>query len=908
MNESIKFPQDIQSEIDDQIAREKWKTKPVKPLESPVMALPHTSIYKMHRYYARRPHNVFSKIIEHYTNPGDLILDPFCGGGVAVVEALKLRRRVIGVDLNPLATWVTQVEVEPVDLEELEDAFNKWLGEVEKTINPLFEALCPSCGKMGIAEWFEWSNVVKCPECGKSAVLGRCKKLRGGVYQCSNAKCQAPVIADECKRLPDEMLNVLVNCPHCGEREIRDAQDSDKAKYDRIEKDYARIIKREGLIIPDDPFPDMNSVRENNLFSKGFCYFKDYFTFRQLIALARAKKVLKNVAYGNSVINTLYHTFSSVIRFTNKMVFRAKGWQSGNPIEWAGHIYWPPYVYNELNPVPVLKKRYKSIKSGKKEQKEDIGGFCRFPQNYRHWEEIKRGNATCWLLTQSSHDLPIPDKSIDTIITDPPFGGNVQYAELSDFYLVWVKEFLGLENGADKELEAIETRHQGFDGAKDRAFYEKMLFNIFKECRRVIKPEGWLVLTFHNRDIGVWMAMNRAAIRAGFRLPPQEESINRGMVYQPPIQNYTQTIHQKRTGSMLGDFILSFRPAEEPIPLDSVLQQLPTAQEKGLYEKAEEIIRFHGGADETTLMTGLLPYLQEQGLLARLARFDLRSLLSGGQFLFEKKSKKWYTSDMVDDSGHLKLSDVIPAEHLIQQIVHDYLIEKNHANFDDLLSKVYTILVNAHRPQLETIDRVLAKYCRKIKIKGKKREHYQWKTGVPSPLKIQQIKDQQIKLSGDQAISLSHNGIILRIAQQARLMGLYAHIGATERKRNGSLNEISLDISHFELGVPERAFKIIRQIDLIILKELAILSAIEVVTSIETLSKAINDRFRNLLSVIPNLNFDLYVVVKDEDFQTALREINSPANQKDGLANRIQLVKIGDIASMSSSTDWPFSK
>jgi len=74
-----------------QIEKEGLKPKPVQALEVPVLAKPHSSIYKMHRYWARRPQNVFSKLIEHYTNPGDLILDPFCGGGVAVVEALRLR-------------------------------------------------------------------------------------------------------------------------------------------------------------------------------------------------------------------------------------------------------------------------------------------------------------------------------------------------------------------------------------------------------------------------------------------------------------------------------------------------------------------------------------------------------------------------------------------------------------------------------------------------------------------------------------------------------------------------------------------------------------------------------------------------------------------------------------------------
>jgi SAM-dependent methyltransferase len=907
MNEILRFPQEIQKEIEDQISVESWKNKPVKPLESPVMALPHTAIYKMHRYYARRPYNVFDEIIQRYTNPGDLILDPFCGGGVTVVEAMKLRRRVIGVDLNPLATWITQVEVESVDLNELDQAFTIWLEAVQKQINPLFEATCGACGKIGSAEWFEWSNVVRCPSCGKSNILGKCQKIRGGHYLCTNKRCQSLIEADKCERQPDEMLTALVNCPHCGERNIRDINADDADRVKQIKSNFNRIVKQEKLSIPDDDFPDMNSVRENNLFGKGFLKFRDYFTTRHLLAIARMKSSLRELKSDKRTINSLYNIFSATLRFTNKMVIRSEAWRGDNPLEWPGHIYWPPYTYLEANPVKPLLKRYKAQVAGKLEQKEKIGDFCRFPKIYRPWEDMQ-SSATCWIINQSSHDLPIPDKSVDAVITDPPFGGNVQYAELSDFYLVWLKDFLKLPDGAGKEQEAIETRHQGFDGAKDRDFYENMLFKIFKECRRVIKPDGWMALTFHNRDIGVWMSMNRAAIRAGFRLPPASESLNRGMIYQPPIQNYTQTIHQKRTGSMLGDFVLSFRPVDEPVYLGPVLQELPTEEEKGIYAKADEIIRFHGGADETTLMTGLLPYLQEKGLLARLARFDLRSLLSGGQFVFRKDQKKWYAADMIEPSGGIKPIDVIQAEHLVQELIFEYLLEHKHASNDDLLRLVYTALVNAHRPQIDAIEKVLGKYCKRINVKGQKREQYQWTTGVPSPLKVQQEKQKQTDLMMGESVSPTHNGIIFTIAQEAITKGYFAHVGATEQRKNGSLDHVSLKLTYHELGVPKKAFDIIRQIDLLLLKEYSVIAAIEVVTSLSTLNKAVNDRFRNLLSVIPNLNFRLYIVVNDEDFMAARAEIHSPVNQREGLADRIRLLKVSEVTEGKITTYWPFQE
>ena len=79
----------------------------LKPIDHAVVAKPHTPVYKMHRYFARRPWSVFRSLVEHYSNPGSIVLDPFCGGGVTVVEGLRLGRKVIGVDINPLATFIS---------------------------------------------------------------------------------------------------------------------------------------------------------------------------------------------------------------------------------------------------------------------------------------------------------------------------------------------------------------------------------------------------------------------------------------------------------------------------------------------------------------------------------------------------------------------------------------------------------------------------------------------------------------------------------------------------------------------------------------------------------------------------------------------------------------------------------
>jgi hypothetical protein len=612
------------------------------------------------------------------------------------------------------------------------------------------------------------------------------------------------------------------------------------------------------------------------------------------LALAIVKKGLASNKSSPNEFNALYHVFSASLRYCNKLVFQSTGWQGGNPIEWAGHNYWLPFVYNELNPIDPIRKRFKAIKAGKQMQAKSIGRYCRFPSTRKPYVELSDA-ATCWIATQSSHDIGVPDCSVDAIITDPPFGGNVQYGELSDFYLVWLMDYLGLESLSEKEHEAIETRHQGFQGAKDREFYENMLFKIFKECRRILKPDGWMVMTFHNRDIGVWMSLHRAALRAGFRLPSESESANRGMVYQPPVQNYTQTIHQRAAGSMLGDFVLSFKPTEAPIQLEAIKSQLSLQDETDLKNKAEQIIRYHGGADETTLMTGLVPYLSQTGLLARLARFDLRLLLQDHPFLFRKSDKKWYVADMVDESAPMKAIDIIPAVQATQQLVYSHLMANKQATLDELLVVIYSQLVNSYRPQMSTIGQVLSKYCRRIRPKGKKRDLYVWDPKRKTPAEIQSILSTQLPLTFGTSVPSDHNTIIAIIAQLVTSRGYAVHIGETEQRKSPLLAAMSVQLTGLELGISQDAFRLIKEIDLIILKGSTMLAAVEVATSISTFNKAVNDRFRNLVTIAPNLIISLNVVVPPEDFAQARAELYTPANRKGGFASKVMLWRVPEI-------------
>lgn len=151
----------------------------IKPLETPVVAKGHPPIYRMHRFFARRPYNVFEALIKHYSNPGDIVLDPFCGGGVTLVEGLRSKRKIVGVDINPMATFVTQMEVASVDIDRLDKARQQLSKTIKKDILKLYETSCPKCKEKAIAAWIESAYIVQCPSCHKPVNLGEAKKMLG---------------------------------------------------------------------------------------------------------------------------------------------------------------------------------------------------------------------------------------------------------------------------------------------------------------------------------------------------------------------------------------------------------------------------------------------------------------------------------------------------------------------------------------------------------------------------------------------------------------------------------------------------------------------------------------------------------------------------------------------------------
>ena len=166
----------------------------------------------------------------------------------------------------------------------------------------------------------------------------------------------------------------------------------------------------------------------------------------------------------------------------------------------------------------------------------------------------------------------IPDSSVDAIVMDPPYYDNVMYAELSDFFYVWLKRTAGhvfpelfRRRLTDKDSEAVANplRFRGRKGSNALAGmdYQDRMAAIFTECHRTLKPDGILTLMFTHKASGAWDALTTGLIEAGFVITAS----------WPINTESSGSLHIKDKAAANSTVFLACRPREERSNTDDIV-------------------------------------------------------------------------------------------------------------------------------------------------------------------------------------------------------------------------------------------------------------------------------------------------------------------------------------------------
>lgn len=492
-----------------------------EPFASDVSEGKNDPIYNAHTYHTKVPHKAIMRYILHYTEPGDIVFDGFCGTGMTgvaaqlcgdknVVESLGYQvnskneilrketddngkviwrvfshlgaRKAVLNDLSPAAYFIAYNYNSPTNLNTFKKKAERILSKVEDEYGWMFETKAPN-GAIGKINYTVWSDVFICPECGEEVVFYNeaVNKVAGCIqdsFSCPH--CHTMLTKKSMKRATktsfDSAINktvtmtkqvpVLISYTYAGKRGEKKPDTEDLALIERINK------KEIPYWYPTNAIPDGDKTGDPT--KAGIIYIHQFYTKRNLLALA-----------------ALWSMSSNRMRFqiTNMLTRNATRMNR--------------YVVNQYNPHGRINGPLTGTLYIPSEQVEQSVLQLYMEKTLKVSWPIKNN---C-LSTQSSTSLTsIRTNSMDYLFIDPPFGANLMYSELSFIWETWLKVF------TDNKEEAIENQTQ----KKGIFEYRLLMKRCFSEAYRVLKPGHWCTIEFSNTDAKVWNSIQTSLSDVGF--------------------------------------------------------------------------------------------------------------------------------------------------------------------------------------------------------------------------------------------------------------------------------------------------------------------------------------------------------------------------------------------------------
>ena len=578
-----------------------------------------------------------------YDEEACLLVDPFAGGGSIPLEALRLGCEAFATDLNPVACLILKVMLEDIPRHGpgLADDLRRLGSDIKGQAEEELAGLYPADPDRARPIAYLWARTVRCeaPNCGAEIPLMRSfwlcrkpKRRRALRYRVERPESATPRVEFEVFRpekdadvpaatvtraraaclccgavLPPEQVRAQLAAARGGADVVFDAQGNriggarmtavvtlepdarKKSGYKQGRRyrvpahaDYAAVRRAQmrladilgewerdggqGLCpVPDEPTPAGGGSGAGRAFSAqryGMLQWGDLFTARQRAALVGLLDTVRNGSMVGSV-STLAACAFNRVSMSNMTCTR---WNA--VAEKMQHTFGRqaiPMVW-DFAEVVITADAPGNWKSGYEliadviDQSVSVGAGL-----------VQSADAT---------DHPLPDQSASVWFTDPPYYDAVPYADLSDFFLVWLKRTLPghplIQDRFDpdnplspKIREAVqdETKHQ--DGRpKDRLWFEETMAKAFAEGRRVLADDGIGCVVFAHKTTEGWEALLSGMIRGGWTITGS----------WPIATEMASRLRARDSAALATSVHLICRPRPEDAPVGDwaeVLRELP---------------------------------------------------------------------------------------------------------------------------------------------------------------------------------------------------------------------------------------------------------------------------------------------------------------------------------------------
>jgi len=404
-------------------------------------------------------------------------------------------RRAILNDLGPAATFISRGYNLPFDIGTFIQAAERLLTEADSELGWMYETLHVDGKSKGRINFTVWSENFACPECGNELVFHNealdqeSSKIRSE-FPCP--RCGAELTKDNLQRITETQTDPATGDPW---RRVKytpvliDYSIGGKKYQKKPDKRDFEILSRTSQLplpssVPTDELPIDKMYHGSRLAPKGITRIHHLFlprsaqcmgllwskasSFPDLEIRAMLLFFVEQSIWGSSLLNRYSPThFSQVNRQLTGVYYIASQHAESSPRYMLG------------GKLERLSKAF-----GK--------GFAKASQAI-----VSTGTAA---------QLGLPDKCIDYVFTDPPFGENIFYSDLNLLVESWHRV------KTNSAPEAI------VDAAKNKGLpeYQQLMQQCFEEYHRVLKPSRWMTVVFHNSKNAVWNAIQEAMLAAGF--------------------------------------------------------------------------------------------------------------------------------------------------------------------------------------------------------------------------------------------------------------------------------------------------------------------------------------------------------------------------------------------------------
>ncbi len=463
---------------------------------SEIITAPRTdAIYNCHAYLTKVPIAAIEPFIETFSKPGEVVVDFFAGSGMTGLAAFKCGRKAELSDISVLGRHIANGYLTQVTEKALRDSFSVVIEQARGALGDLY--ITKRASDRATIEMVRtvWSFTYVCPSCSDEMVYFHHLSPNGGLPG-TCPSCNAPFAKRLWPRADDVPVEVVVK----GENGKLSAQDISELDLQTISKALQDPRQKD--------IPSLTIKKDREMYSRsglgktGMTETALFFSPRNAIALLELWRAIDKIE-DERLRQKLRFAFTAILPRAS----RRYQWSAKRPLNAQNQTYYIAPVYYEWNVFELFGRKIEAAIRADK----ILYGDHPLPKK-------QTGDDVTYSLASASNLSHLRDASVDYVFTDPPFGSNIFYSDMSLFHEAWLGEV------TDHASEAVVyTTGKRKNGSAER--YKKLLQRAFAEAFRILKPSRYMSVVFGNSSGSIWGIVQRALREAGFKTSPVHVAI-----------------------------------------------------------------------------------------------------------------------------------------------------------------------------------------------------------------------------------------------------------------------------------------------------------------------------------------------------------------------------------------------